>query len=257
MSFSSFRKGGLCKGARAQSALPSRSFLGGGNLGNISELRPSHAATPRQELCNEASRAAGLGGKTRGRLPQCQLFSSLGDLEARRRGQDGRDPDGPESRPRKPRCAAGRGEEERLGAVPSPRQGPTPRAPPDSTQGRRPRGAGGRAGTAAAAPPAAAAGKSGLALSVRAPGLPAAPSPTPAGRLALSGCVTQPSGYAEVCAEARNLPGRRRRPAAPAPPSARPGLRAAVTRGARAGRAPRAPDRRSTFGPLGPSSLAR
>nr|XP_060477272.1 collagen alpha-1(I) chain-like [Panthera onca] len=245
-SFSSLGKGGLCivKGCKAPGrrvCSPVAPFPAGGNLGNIFGTRPSHAAIPRQELCNEASRAAGRGWKDGGGGRHSANPSSLGNREARRRGQDAGDPDGPESRPRK---LQGRGGEERVGPVPSPRQGPPPRAPRDSTWGREPRGVGGRAGTAAPAPPTPLRprGRGGVGGTADSPGRPRPGSPgshfrlehrgfqrrrapTPAGRLALSGCDA-------AVRVRRSLSGSPEPPGPPAPPGrpraaqrARPGLR--------------------------------
>ncbi|XP_027457727.1 collagen alpha-1(I) chain-like [Zalophus californianus] len=221
------------KGAWGQCGIPSHFILGGGNLGNIFGLRPSHAAIPRQELCNGASRAGGRGGKKRGRLPQCQLFfSSLGNREARRRGQDGEDPDGLKAGPRKPRFAAEAASTESRGGRPRSAPETAPARFPGLRRGPRVEGAGARAGTAtpgeggggeraAGSPPRPRRGSPGPYFRLEHPGFQRRHAP--ARRLALS------DGDAAVRVR-RNLRGSREPPGPPASP-----------RRPRAARSPRLP----------------
>nr|XP_035965968.1 translation initiation factor IF-2-like isoform X1 [Halichoerus grypus] len=111
-----------------------------------------------------------------------------GNREARRRGQDGGDPDGPKAGPRKPRFAAEAASREARGGRPRSAPETAPARFPGLRRGPRAEGAGARAGTATPGgggeadrrlATATAAGKSGPVLSVRTPGLPAAPRPRP------------------------------------------------------------------------------
>ncbi|XP_047582256.1 translation initiation factor IF-2-like [Lutra lutra] len=195
-------------------------------------------------------RAAGVE-RSRGGCRGANSFSSLGNREARRRGQDGGDPDRPKPGPRKRRFAA-------EAASRAPRAGsaapePAPARFPGRRRGPRAEGAGARAGTAAATPlrPLATRrgwggadsarrprrGSPGPYFRLEAPGFQRRRAPAPAGRLALSdGDAAVRVG--EVCAEARNLPGRRRLPARPraAPRPRLLGACAGVAPGAQAGR---------------------
>ncbi|XP_058994503.1 uncharacterized protein LOC131810510 [Mustela lutreola] len=197
-----------------------------GNLGNISGLRPSHAAIPRQELCNGARRAGGRGGKKRGRLPRCQLFSLP------------REPRGATARPGRqgsgwPRARAKKASRRCRGCEPSPACGqrsaaPEP-APAPGTAGRGGGDASGNGGGGSPAAPGDAVGRRGGADSARrprrgspgsyfrleAPGFQRRRAPAPAGRLALSDGDAAVRVGKEVCAEAGNLPRRRRLPARP------------------------------------------
>lgn len=138
-------------------------------------LRPSHAAVPRQELCNGASRAGVRGWKEVGKastVPTTTPPPSPPPPPSRvLRGAAARSG---------PRSSGGPGLASPWGPPPLSGRGHPPRASWDSATGWsasgncRPRR---RWGTQLAA--SIAAGNSGLALSVRAPGLPAAPCPRP------------------------------------------------------------------------------
>ncbi|XP_073752714.1 uncharacterized protein [Callorhinus ursinus] len=85
-----------------------------------------------------------------GEGPHLCLFSlwRRGNREARRRGQDGGDPDGPKAGPRKPRFAAEAASTESRGGRPRSAPETAPARFPGLRRGPRAEGAGARAGTA-------------------------------------------------------------------------------------------------------------
>lgn len=182
---------------------------------SLGSLRPSHAAVARQELCNGASRAGVRGWKEVGKAstvpttppPHLPRHPPPGYCEARRRGQDHGAPVAPASLRRggRPLSRAEATATRFLGLCDGLER--ERELPPKTTLGdaarRIDRGWELRARTFCKSTGAS----SG-----------AVPPPPPA-RLPFR-VVTQPAGYAEVCTETRNLPGRGPRLPAPAQPRA-------------------------------------
>lgn len=226
------------KSAWGQGGTSNRSFFGWGNLGRIfwapSESRGSSTA----EIVQWGASGGRPWVERSGEGFHGANFSPLGNGESRRRGQPGS---------RWPRTRAKnasfrlRGLGWRRAAMPSPLSGrvriarfPGLGEGPERERERRPKATRGGGGMQTRHI------DSGWELRARTFGKStgassgAAPPPPPA-RLPFR-MVTQPAGYAEVCAETRNLPGRRGRPCrlpAPAQPRAPPSPAPGVAEAAR------------------------